>query len=59
MVRDMSKHALGLSLQPGSTEEQMRACREMLRKPVSDPARYDAVWEQQVKPLDGAYEMNP
>ncbi len=59
MVRDMSQHALALSLQATSTEKQMELCQQMLRKPVADPERYDRVWEQQVRPLDGAYEMKP
>ncbi len=59
MVRDMSKHALTLSLQPSSTDEQMEVCRNMLRKAVDDPNRYDRVWKNHVEPLDGAYEMKP
>ena len=58
MVRDMSQHALTLSLQASSTEKQMEQCRKMLRKPLADPKRYERVWEQ-VRSLDGAYEMNP
>ena len=57
MVRDMSKHALALSLQPSSSDEQIEACQKMLRKAVDDPERYARVWEQQVEVLDGAYEM--
>jgi acyl-CoA dehydrogenase len=59
MVRDMSKHALTLSLQPSSTDGQTERCREMLRKPVEDVDRYGRVWQNHVEPLDGAYEMNP
>jgi acyl-CoA dehydrogenase len=59
MVRDMSQQALALSLQATSTEKQMERCQQMLRKPVADPERYERVWEQQVRPLDGAYEMKP
>lgn len=59
MVRDMSRHALTLSLQPSSTEGQITRCRNMLRKPVEDTARYDRVWEDAVLVLDGAYQMNP
>jgi acyl-CoA dehydrogenase len=59
MVRDLSKHALTLSLQPSSSDEQVRRCREMLCKAVDDPDRYQRVWENHVLPLDGAYEMNP
>jgi acyl-CoA dehydrogenase len=59
LVRDMSKHALSLSLQPSSTEQQVQGCQRMLCKAVDDPDRYQRVWEGQVKPLDGAFEMNP
>ena len=59
MVRDMSKNALALSLQPSSTNEQAKRCHEMLRKAIDDPDRYRRVWENHVEPLDGAYEMNP
>ena len=59
MVRDMSQKALALSLQPSSTDKQVESCQRMLRKAIDDPDRYGRVWEQHVKPLDGAYEMNP
>ena len=58
MVRDVSKHALTLSLQPSSTDEQQEGCRALLRKPVDDPERSLRVWERHVKPLDGAYAMS-
>ncbi len=59
MVRDMSKHALTLSLQPSSTDGQIERCEKMLRKPVEDADRYGRVWQNHVEPLDGAYEMTP
>ena len=59
MVRDVSEHALQLLGQPSSNDAQVAACREMIRKPLHDTARYDRVWAQQVEPLDGAYEMSP
>ena len=59
MVRDMAQHALTLSLQESSTEEQMAQCQKMLLKPVADPERYERVWEKRVRSLDGAYEMKP
>ncbi|MBW2722744.1 MAG: acyl-CoA dehydrogenase [Deltaproteobacteria bacterium] len=58
MVRDVSKHAFTLSLQPSSSDEQMESCRKMFRKAIDDPDRYQRVWENHVEPLDGAYEMN-
>ncbi len=57
MVRDMSKYALQLYSQPSSTPKQMELCQRMLRKPVHDAARYGRVWERDVAPLSGAYEM--
>ena len=57
MVRDMSKFALQLYSQPSSTEKQMACCQRMMQKAVHDQARYDRVWEEQVAPLSGAYEM--
>jgi acyl-CoA dehydrogenase len=59
MVRDMSKCALALHNKPTSTERQMAHCRDMIRRPVHDAARYDRVWAENVKPLSGAYEMHP
>ena len=43
--------------QPSSTAKQMACCLRMIRKAVHDPARYERVWEEQVAPLSGAYEM--
>ena len=57
MIRDMSQHALSLSLQASSTEIQVTQCREMLKRPVQDEPRYQRVWDGQVRVLDGAYEM--
>jgi acyl-CoA dehydrogenase len=59
MVRDLSQHALTLSLQASTSDRQIESCREMLKRPVEDAARYDRVWQEQVSPLDGAYEMKP
>jgi len=59
LVRDMSKHALALSLQPSSSEAQAERCRGLLRKPVEVEGRFDRVWHDHVEPLDGAYEMSP
>ena len=59
MVRDMSQHALTLSLQASSTEKQMELCQKMQKKPSPDSERYERVWEDQVRSLDGVYEMKP
>jgi acyl-CoA dehydrogenase len=59
MVRDLSEHALGLLAQPSSNDTQLERCRDMIRKPAHDPARYQRVWKHHVEPLDGAYAMSP
>ena len=59
LVRDVSEHALQLLGQPSTGDVQEARCREMIRKPVRDPARYERVWEKHVKALDGTYAMNP
>ena len=59
LVRDFSECALQLHNKAGSTPEQMQLALAMIRKPVTDQRRYDAVWENRVLVLDGAYEMNP
>ncbi len=59
MVRDVSEAALQLLAQPSSNDAQMARCREMLRKPAHDAARYDRTWSRHVESLDGAYTMNP
>ena len=59
MVRDMSRSALGLYTQPSSTPKQMAHCQRIVRKAVHDPARYQRVWEREVAPQSGAYEMRP
>ena len=58
MVRDMSKFALLLYSQPSSTPVQMACCQRMIQKAVHDPERYARVWDAQVAPLSGAYEMS-
>ena len=57
MIRDMAQHALTLSLQASTTEKQTAFCQRMFCKPIADADRYGRVWENQVKPLDGAYTM--
>jgi acyl-CoA dehydrogenase len=58
MVQDLSGHALTLMSQSTSNDVQITACREMMRKPDHDAARYERVWNDEVKVLDGAYVMN-
>ncbi len=59
MVRDFSKFALQLYSKTGSTEQQMKLCLKMIKKPVTDLERFNRVWEKHIAVLDGAYEMNP
>ncbi len=59
MVRDFSKFALQLYSKTGSTEQQMKLCLKMIKKPVKDLERFNRVWEKHIAVLDGAYEMNP
>ncbi len=59
MVRDFSKFALQLYSKTGSTEQQMKLCLNMIKKPVKDLERFNRVWEKHIAVLDGAYEMNP
>src|SRR5215813_4890865 len=44
LVRDFSEFALQLYGKPSSTAEQMRWCLQMVKKPLYDARRYDAVW---------------
>ncbi len=59
MVRDFSKFALQLYTKPSSSDRQMEFALKMIRKAVVDPARFNAVWEKHVLPLNGMYEMTP
>jgi acyl-CoA dehydrogenase len=58
MVRDFSKHALGLYSKPSATPQQMDLCLKMIRKPVVDAARFERLW-QVVHALNDAYAMKP
>jgi len=57
-IRDFSKFALQLYSKTSSTDAQMGICMQMIKKPVTDPERFNLVWEKYVAPLNGAYEMN-
>jgi len=59
MVRDFSKFALQLYAKPSSSDQQMALALKMIRKSVVDHARFNAIWEKHVAPLNGAYEMRP
>lgn len=57
-VRDFSAYAVALHGKPSSTETQQQWALAAVRKPATDPARFGRVWDQ-VKSLDGSYEMRP
>ncbi len=59
MVRDFSKYALQLHSKPSTTEQQMALCLKMIRKPLTDEARFQRIWERDIHTLRDAYEMNP
>ncbi|MEH3141025.1 MAG: acyl-CoA dehydrogenase family protein [Mycobacterium kyogaense] len=58
MVRDFSAYAVALHGKPSSTEAQQAWALAAIRKPVTDPARFDRIWDE-VAAYDGAYQMNP
>ena len=57
IVRDFSKFALQLYSKTSSTELQMELCMKMIRKPVTDAARFGKVWDNYVYVLKDAYKM--
>jgi len=58
MVRDLARHALNLHSKPTSSPQQMDLCLRMLRKPATQPERFERIW-QEVHALKDAYTMNP
>jgi acyl-CoA dehydrogenase len=59
LVRDFNSYAIELHDKSSATDEQARFAMRMIRRPVNDPGRYDQVWKEHVRPLNGAYEMRP
>jgi len=55
MVRDMSAHALNIFSKGSSTAKQREHALEIIRAPVTDPARFDKVWQKHVYALKGQY----
>ena len=55
-IRDFSGYAVALYGKPTATPEQQEWALGAIRRPVVDAGSVDRVW-QQVKALDGAYEM--
>ncbi|MCG7596936.1 acyl-CoA dehydrogenase family protein [Mycobacterium sp. PSTR-4-N] len=58
MVRDFSAYAVALHGKPSSTEAQQSWALSVIRKPVTDSARFERIWNEVVA-YDGAYQMNP
>ncbi|MCB0943098.1 MAG: acyl-CoA dehydrogenase, partial [Mycobacterium sp.] len=57
-IRDFSGYAVTLHGKSSSTAAQQEWALAAVRKPVTDSARFDRVW-QQVRAFDGAYQMRP
>ncbi|MEC9324878.1 MAG: acyl-CoA dehydrogenase family protein, partial [Actinomycetota bacterium] len=57
-VRDFSAYAVALHGKPSSTAAQQAWALSSVRKPATDSARFDRVWEH-VRDYDGAYAMRP
>ena len=55
--RDFSRYALELHDKPGTNEDQMARCLQMLEKPQPNDARYQSIWEEHVHPLKDGYVM--
>lgn len=55
-IRDFSGYAVSLYGKPTAKPEQQAWALGAVRRPVADAESFDRVW-QQVKELDGAYEM--
>ena len=58
MIRDFSTFALQLYSKTSSTAKQMDICMRMIKKPVTDTARFNRIWQTHVYALKGAYRMN-
>lgn len=59
MIRDFSEYALKLYAKPDTTDAQMAFCLKMIKKPVTDKARFDRIFDDHVMVLKDTYEMNP
>jgi acyl-CoA dehydrogenase len=57
-VRDFSGYAVELHGRAGTSPAQAERCLALVRRPASDPERYERVWSDHVLPLAGAYEMS-
>jgi acyl-CoA dehydrogenase len=59
LVRDFNSYAVELHDKPATTDNQARFATRMIRRPVHDRARYDQIWKEHVRPINGAYQMRP
>jgi acyl-CoA dehydrogenase len=59
MVRDFSRHALGLFSTSVTTAEQAEHCLKMIRRPDGDAERFESVWRNHVMTNVDAYSMTP
>jgi acyl-CoA dehydrogenase len=57
MVRDFSRHALGLYSTSSTTSEQAELCLKMIRRPVKNDDRFESVWRSHVMSAVDAYTM--
>lgn len=58
MIRDFSKFAMQLYTKPSATFIQQKLLRRMMKRPVVDRERVEAVWETYVYAMKGEYAMN-
>jgi acyl-CoA dehydrogenase len=55
MVRDMSAFALNIHSKTSSNADQKQLALDIIKAPVSNPVRFESVWQQQVFALKGQY----
>lgn len=58
MIRDFSEFALKLYSKTDTSDIQMAYCQKMIKKPVTDKARFSRIWETHVMALKDVYVMN-
>ena len=59
LVGDFSTYALKQVTLQNNEKEQDELLYQMLKKPLNDENEFNAIWDEHVKTLDGAYKMNP
>jgi acyl-CoA dehydrogenase len=58
MIRDFSKFTMQLYTKPGTTFLQQQLLKWMIKRPVADHGRVEAVWTTYIFAMKGEYEMN-